>query len=51
MSVNLIHAGRVDEYPAKWVVTQGMIKREIAKATHSGENQGAKLKIGAVVRH
>jgi hypothetical protein len=30
--VNAIHAGNTDADPAKWVVTQEMIEREIAKA-------------------
>ncbi len=39
--VNAIYAGTVDADPAKWMVTQGMIEREIAKmkkakAEHSG---------------
>jgi hypothetical protein len=51
MYVNSIHAGSVDEDPAKWVVTQGMLEREIekarkAKAVHSGERKGPKRWIG-----
>ncbi len=49
--INAIHAGSVDADPAKWSVTQGMLEREIAKvkkakAEHSGENQGARRRIG-----
>jgi hypothetical protein len=49
--VNAIYAGSVDADPAKWVVTQGMLEREIgkvkkAKAEHSGENQGPRRRIG-----
>ena len=29
--VNAIHAGSTDDDPAKWLVTQGMLEREIAK--------------------
>ena len=40
--VNAIHAGSMDDDPAKWKVTQGMLEREIAKVMkakteHSGE--------------
>jgi hypothetical protein len=43
--VNAIHVGNVDEDPAKWVVTQGMLEQQIAKvkkakAEHSGRSQG-----------
>lgn len=49
--VNAIHAGSVDSDPAKWVVTQPMLEREIAKvknakAEHSGEKQELKRRIG-----
>ena len=49
--VNAIHAGSTDADPAKWRVTQEMMKREIAKvkktkAEHSGERGGPKRKIG-----
>jgi len=49
--VNAIYAGSVDADPAKWVVTQGMLEREItkvkkAKTEHSGETTGAKRRIG-----
>jgi hypothetical protein len=49
--INAIHAGSVDADPAKWVVTQGMLEREIqkvkkAKAEHSGEKAGLKRRIG-----
>lgn len=33
MSVNPIYAGSVDADSAKWVVTQGLLEREIAKVT------------------
>jgi hypothetical protein len=51
MSVNSIHAGSVDEDPAKWAVTQGMQEREIskvkkAKVEHSGERNGPRRSIG-----
>ena len=51
LCVNAIHAGSVDPNPAKWVVTQGMIEREIwkvrkAKAGHSGGRQVPKGRIG-----
>jgi hypothetical protein len=49
--VNAIHAGSVDSDLAKWVVTQGMLEREIAKvqkakAEHSGEKGQSRRKIG-----
>ena len=42
MCVNAIHAGSVDDDPAKWLVTQEILEHEIAKvkkakAEHSGE--------------
>ena len=49
--VNAIHAGSTDEDPAKWVVTQEMLEREIrkvrkAKAEHAGERKGPRRRIG-----
>ena len=50
--VNAIHTGSTDPNPERWMVTQGMIEREIAKAKkakaeHSGERAGQKRrKIG-----
>jgi hypothetical protein len=49
--VNAIHAGSVDDDPAMWVVTQGILEREIAKARkakaeHSGERSWPKRRIG-----
>jgi ATP-dependent 26S proteasome regulatory subunit len=49
--VNAIYAGSGDPDPAKWMVTQGMLEREIAKVKkakteHSGEKQGPKRRIG-----
>jgi hypothetical protein len=49
--VNAIHAGSTDADPAKWMVTQGMIEREIgkarkAKAEHSGERARPNRRIG-----
>ena len=49
--VNAIHAGSVDADPAKWLVTQGMLEREIAKvkkakAEHSGEKGRSRRRIG-----
>jgi ATP-dependent 26S proteasome regulatory subunit len=49
--VNAIYAGSVDSDSAKWLVTQGMLEREIkkvrqAKAEHSGEKEGPKRRIG-----
>lgn len=45
--VNAIHAGSTDPNPERWMVTQGMLEREIAKAKkakaeHSGERAGQK---------
>ncbi len=42
--VNAIYAGSVDADPAKWLVTQGMLEREIAKVKkakvdHFGEKR------------
>ena len=49
--VNAIHAGSTDADPAMWVVTQGMLEREIAKvrkakAEHSGEKGKNRRRIG-----
>jgi ATP-dependent 26S proteasome regulatory subunit len=49
--VNAIHAGSVDADPAKWLVTQAMLEREIAKvrkakAEHSGEKSKNRRRIG-----
>jgi len=49
--VNAIHAGSVDPDSAKWVVTQAMLEREIAKvkkakADHSGEKEEPRRRIG-----
>jgi hypothetical protein len=49
--VNAIYAGSVDADSAKWMVTQGMLEREIAKvkkakAEHSGERTGSRKRIG-----
>jgi hypothetical protein len=49
--VNAIHAGSTDDDPAKWMVTQEMMEREIAKvrkakAEHSGEKGRSRRRIG-----
>jgi hypothetical protein len=49
--VNAIHAGSTDADPAKWLVTQGMLEREIkkvrrAKAEHAGEQEKNRRRIG-----
>ena len=49
--VNAIYAGSTDANPERWMVTQGMLEREIAKAKkakaeHSGEKAGQKRRIG-----
>jgi hypothetical protein len=49
--VNAIHAGSTDDDPAKWMVTQGMLEREIAKVKkakveHFGEKRKEKRVIG-----
>jgi hypothetical protein len=49
--VNAIHAGSTDADTAKWLVTQGMLEREIAKvrkakAEHSGEKGKKRRRIG-----
>lgn len=51
MCVNAIHAGSTDDDPAKWLVTHGMLEREIskvkkAKVEHFGEKQKEKRVIG-----
>jgi len=49
--VNAIHAGSTDADPAKWLVTQEKLEREIrkvrkAKAEHAGEKRKEKRVIG-----
>jgi hypothetical protein len=49
--VNAIHAGSVDADSAKWLVTQELLEREIAKvrkakAEHSGEKGRSRRRIG-----
>jgi hypothetical protein len=49
--INAIHAGSVDSDSAKWLVTQAMLEREIAKARkakveHSGEKKRPSRRIG-----
>jgi hypothetical protein len=49
--VNAIHAGSMDADPAKWMVTQAMLEREIAKvrkakAEHAGEKGKSRRRIG-----
>ena len=49
--VNAIHAGSVDADPAKWMVTQVILDREIgkvrkAKAEHAGEKGKSRRRIG-----
>ncbi len=49
--VNAIHAGSTDDDPAKWLVTQEMLEREIAKtkkakAEHAGEKGKNRRRIG-----
>ncbi len=49
--VNAIYAGSVDSDPERWVVTQAMLEREIAKVRkakveHSGKEHGPKRRIG-----
>ncbi len=53
--VNAIHAGSTDDDPAKWLVTQVMLEREIAKAKkakaeHSGERGKERRVIGFCVK-
>jgi hypothetical protein len=49
--VNVIHAGSTDADPAKWMVTQAIMEREIAKAKkakaeHAGEKGKSRRRIG-----
>ena len=49
--VNAIHAGSTDADPAKWLVTQKMLEREIrkvrkAKTEHAGEKGKSRRRIG-----
>jgi hypothetical protein len=49
--VNAIYVGSVDSDPKKWLVTQGMLEREIgkvkrARVEHSGEKEGPRRRIG-----
>jgi hypothetical protein len=49
--VNAIHAGSTDADSAKWLVTQELLEREIAKvrlakAEHSGKKGKSRRKIG-----
>jgi hypothetical protein len=49
--VNAIHAGSVDPNPERWMVTQEMLEKEIAKvrkakAEHSGEKRKNRRMIG-----
>jgi hypothetical protein len=49
--VNAIHAGSTDPNPERWVVTQAMLEREIAKAKkakaeHAGEKGSSRRRIG-----
>ena len=49
--VNAIHAGSTDADSEKWMVTQGMLEREIAKAKkakaeHVGEKGKSRRRIG-----
>jgi SpoVK/Ycf46/Vps4 family AAA+-type ATPase len=51
--VNAIHAGSVDTNPERWMVTQEMLEREIAKVKkakveHSGEKGKSRRKIGFI---
>jgi hypothetical protein len=51
MCLNAIYAGSTGADPAKWLVTQAIMEREIAKAKkakaeHSGEKAGPKCRIG-----
>jgi hypothetical protein len=50
--VNAIHAGSTDAEAAKWIVTQGMLEREItkakkAKAEYAGEKGNSRRRIGS----
>jgi hypothetical protein len=49
--LNAIYAGCTDSNPEQWLVTQGMLEREIAKAKkakaeHSGEKGKSRRRIG-----
>jgi SpoVK/Ycf46/Vps4 family AAA+-type ATPase len=49
--LNAVYAGSVDPETSKWMVTQGMLEREIgkvrnAKVEHSGERKGPRRSIG-----
>ena len=49
--VNAIHTGSTDADTAKWMVTQGMLEREIAKAKkakaeHAREKDKSRRRIG-----
>jgi hypothetical protein len=49
--INAIYAGSTDADPEKWLVTQVMLEREIAKvrkekAEHAGKKAGPKQRIG-----
>ena len=49
--VNAIYAGSVDSNPERWLVTQAMLEREIAKAKkaiaeHTGEKSKSRRRIG-----
>jgi hypothetical protein len=49
--INAIYAGSVNADPAKWLVTQAMLERDMArvrkaKTEHSGEKEGRKRRIG-----
>ena len=49
--VNAIHAGSADANPERWMVTQEMLEREIAKvrkakAEHVGEKIKSRRRIG-----
>ncbi len=51
MCINAIYAGNTDADPEKWLVTQELLEREIAKAKkakaeHSGKNGKSRRKIG-----
>jgi SpoVK/Ycf46/Vps4 family AAA+-type ATPase len=53
--VNAIHAGSVDPNPERWMLTQGILEREIvkakkAKAEHAGDKSGLKRRIGFLDR-
>jgi hypothetical protein len=51
LNVNAIHAGSVDADPMRWMVTQGMLERELSKvrkttAEHAAKEEGPKRRIG-----